>query len=260
MNPMAAVGVFMGFLSDPGLPGSSVNAVVVSGEYPEFTERLRGMGIAVISTAPCPSLAGPVAYHADMQLCDFGKGHAFALKESFLNLNEQLSAIDILLCETEHRAEPIYPRDILCNCLILGGYLFGRLDAVDPAILKYAGTAGLEPVNIKQGYAACSSCVISGNAVITEDPSIAAAAGERRIDVLKITAGNNIMLPGYDTGFIGGCSGKLDLDTIVFTGDIKTHSDFERIDGFLRHYDIRYICLSDNRLLDIGGIIPVIEA
>ena len=246
----------MDFLSYPRLPESPINTVVMSGEHPEFIKRLSDIGITAIATAACKSLPRPVAHHADMQLCDFGSGHAFALKESLPHLKKQLDGMQIH--ETERRAQPIYPCDVLCSCIILDGCLFGRLDSLDPAILKYAAASQLTPVHVKQGYAACSCCVIRKNAVITEDPSIAAAMRQQGIDVLKISSGS-IRLPGYDTGFIGGCSGKISGDTMVFSGDLKKHADFEIIAEFLKRYNVKYICLSDEQLLDIGGIVPVME-
>ena len=50
---------------------------------------------------------------------------------------------------------------------------------------------GYEIINVKQGYAKCSICVVSDNAIITADKGIAKAAIQNRIDVLEITRLDN---------------------------------------------------------------------
>ena len=83
---------------------------------------------------------------------------------------------------------------------------------------------GLELIPVKQGYAKCSLCIVSENAVITADEGLAYTLCRAGLDVLKIIPGC-IRLPGYGYGFIGGCCGKLDAATMAFAGDPLTHPD-----------------------------------
>ena len=100
-----------------------------------------------------------------------------------------------------------YPRDCALNACIAGGRFFHRLDASSPEALANL-PAGLETVNIAQGYAKCSVCVVDGRSVITADRGIAKAALSAGLDVLTVTPGY-IELEGFDCGFIGGASFKL---------------------------------------------------
>ena len=76
--------------------------------------------------------------------------------------------------------------------------------------------------------------------------------------MLLIEAGS-IQLPGYDTGFIGGCCGKLSPDKMAFTGSLKNHPSGTRIQIFLREHGVTPLELCQGPLIDVGVIIPLAE-
>ena len=76
--------------------------------------------------------------------------------------------------------------------------------------------------------------------------------------MLKIQKGF-ISLPGYDYGFIGGCCGKLSKNILAFTGKIESHPDYNNIKDFCRNYNVNVLSLTNDDLLDIGGILPIAE-
>ena len=51
----------------------------------------------------------------------------------------------------------------------------------------------------------------------------------------------------------------IDNNLIVFTGNLETHTDCDKIISFLNKHNVKYIELSDGPLVDIGGIIPLFE-
>ena len=67
------------------------------------------------------------------------------------------------------------------------------------------------------------------------------------------------MLPGYDTGFVGGCCGLIDKGLLAFTGSIEKFHQGERIIDFLQQHGIRFCSLTDGPMRDIGGILPLME-
>jgi len=75
------------------------------------------------------------------------------------------------------------------------------------------------------------------------------------IDCILVSK-DDIYLPGYDCGFIGGASVVLD-DKVCFFGDVKKHRDYEKMLEFVRKYDKDVISLSDEKLTDIGGAVVV---
>lgn len=245
------------YLKLPGLPENSVSRILISGEFPIYHQFFHDNNIEVIQTQRMPSLQKPVSYHPDMQFCDLGGGIIFVLKGSSGYYEDKMSGSCIF--ETQKYAQPAYPRDVICNCIRIGKYFFGKLDAVDPGILGFADSLGLTLVNISQGYTACSCCAVNENALITADSSIAKAANQAGLDVLKIKPGS-IHLRGYDTGFIGGCTGKISHNTMVFTGSLDLHPSGKEIKHFLLKHNIKYIELTSEMMADIGGIIPISES
>lgn len=110
---------------------------------------------------------------------------------------------------------------------------------------------------MNQGYAKCSVCAVDERSIITQDPSIAQAARRQGLNVLKIQTGR-ILLPGYDTGFIGGCSGLLG-GSCWRHRSLSAHPDGERIKEFLHSRGVEPLELTDGPLYDVGSILPLLE-
>ena len=73
------------------------------------------------------------------------------------------------------------------------------------------------------------------------------------MDVLLISEGN-IILPGFNTGFIGGCSGKLN-DTVFFNGDLSKHPNFIKIKDYIENRGLKCLWFKGTPLTDIGSVI-----
>ena len=198
------------------------------------------------------NLAQPVASHPDM-LMFFGD-KIFCNREYFDAAKAEISAIsDALRLPIELGCEKIsdeYPFDIAYNALSVGNFIFGKLDHLSPAVLKYAESRNLTLVDVKQGYTKCSVCKVSESAIITADASIKKAALVHGFDVLLIESGY-ISLDGYPCGFIGGASGA-DTENVYFCGNIELHPDAERIKDFCKAHKKAAVSLSDEPLYDIG--------
>lgn len=149
-----------------------------------------------------------------------------------------------------------YPFDINLNVCIISDILFHSLSYTDPVVLEEFGER--KTFNVKQGYTKCSVCVVDRNSIITSDKGIAEAAEICNLEVLLIKPGH-IALEGCDTGFIGGASFKLSNDMLAFTGSLKGHPDFRKIEQFVRSRGIVPVFLTDEPIFDIGGAIPITE-
>ena len=113
----------------------------------------------------------------------------------------------------------------------------------------------LKIINANQGYTKCSTCIVNENAIITSDKSIYKSC-RNEMDVLLIRKGY-IELPGTDYGFIGGSSFKYNRNTLVFTGNIELHPDYESIKSFAQNHNVELLSLTENTMIDIGSIIPI---
>ncbi len=150
------------------------------------------------------------------------------------------------------RASEKYPHDILLNAARIGNYIFGRKACVSSSVVYYAEKSGIKFVDVNQGYAKCSICTVTENAIISSDPSILKATSDLKLDILEISKGG-VGLHGYDGGFIGGASG-CDGENVFFCGDIKRHPDGEKIIEFCNLHGRNVVSLSRDALYDVGTI------
>ncbi len=233
--------------------GRASRIILASGEYPFLAERLAELGFVSVQTAAEERIPAPIRFHPDMQACKAGKS-LFVLRGS--PLRDKLKSWGIDAAETEREPSAAYPRDVICNAFVAGRFFVGNPDTVDPLIRSSARKQGLKELAVRQGYAACSAAVVNGSSVITADRGIAAALEQAGIDVLRIRPGF-VKLPGYDTGFFGGCCGLLTPTLMAFSGALRFHPDGNSIRQFLLDRNVEPLELRDEELLDVGGIVPL---
>ena len=106
-------------------------------------------------------------------------------------------------------------------------------------------------------YGYCKACLL-GTCVFYDEKEdiclIKKALESNGAEVLKIREGH-IALEGYNYGFIGGASGRID-NKIIFFGNIQNHLDYDKIKSFIYEHnkEIQIIC-AQMPLTDIGGIV-----
>ena len=199
----------------------------------------------------CSSLAKPVCSHPDMlfSITDertiLTDGNYFAENAEFFN---QLSKIGLKTVCSEKRLSDKYPNDILFDAVKTDKILIGNLKYTAPELFS----EGIRSINVKQGYALCSTLLMK-NSAITSDKGIYNAISENGYRVLQISSGD-IYLNGYDCGFIGGASIVLEKENIVvFFGKIKKHRDGEKIVNFCEDQGYSVVFDKETELSDFGG-------
>lgn len=216
---------------------------------------LTRMGYNLLKICENKMLDVTVSSHPDMTMSVMGDTLFVdsAIYNSFININ-----VNAVKCSRGFSSENKlnYPYDIEYNCVQVGSNLICNKKYTNGKILEFAKKNGIRIIDSKQGYAKCSTCVVSDNAIITEDDSIERCASENGIDVLKISKGF-VKLEGYDYGFIGGASGLIEKNLLAFNGDISKHPDFQKIFKFCYKYSVGIISLSADALYDIGSIIRI---
>ena len=230
-----------------------MSTFVMSDKYPCFVKEIEKLGHTVISSDTVDTFPIPEQKHADMQILPINND--ILLINECTVLAEKLPKERLLFCNK--KAGNKYPEDILLNFLHLNNTLYGKLSAIDKNLLDYCKENNIRTVNINQGYARCSTLVLNKKTVITSDLSIEKALKKDGVEVLLISSGS-IVLDGYDYGFIGGASGKIDENTVVFLGNVTNHPDYRRIENFCENHNIsiKIIC-KDMPLTDIGGIVKI---
>lgn len=245
----------MKFIEKPNLPQSRVTLAAISGIAGESIKKLSLLGIEIIKIPCNRNLPIPVNSHADLQILHLGENKIYSCNEHLFS-GELQPKFNLIKIGAEVGNK--YPNDVLLNCAVIGKNLICNTKTVAREILEFAEQNGLTVIHVNQGYAKCSICIINENAIITDDDSIFSAAGNFLNDVLFVSKGS-IGLKGYNYGFLGGCCGKIDKNKIAFNGRIDSHADCNKIIDFLSRNNVECIELNNERLVDIGGILPLCE-
>ncbi len=224
-----------------------------SRNIPEAAARaLERRGKEVLLLPPHPALPEPVSCHADMitSYLDgalyFDKIYSEAHPEVIARIAEKTGCRVVI---TDERIGEEYPADCLFNVAIGKRAALGH-PSCSKALRRAIEESGRAFIPVKQGYACCSS-LVAGDALITADEGISAAA-EGFFDVMTVSPGN-ILLEPYDTGFIGGATGA-DAMAVYFVGDVDHHPEAAFIKDHLVDHHLDALSLMHGGLVDIGGI------
>ncbi len=219
----------------------------------ETIKELEKTGNAVIPTVKLDCLYDAVASHADMQIHYLGDNRFVCAPEAYDHYKKLLPH-GFTLIKGSAKLNSKYPDDIAYNAAALKDCVICKSRCTAIEILETYGSKGADILNAAQGYAKCSTCIVSGHAIITSDKSIARAAEKHSIDVLKIREGY-IKLQGMNYGFIGGASGLIDRNVLAFNGELSTHPDGDNIRSFCKNHGVEIVELKKGILTDIGSII-----
>ncbi len=203
-------------------------------------------------TVPSTSLLYPaVCGHPDMLLHIIDNKNIILHKNIDKKFVESLKNLGINIILSNNSLRDKYPKDITLNALNIGNIFMHKLNYTDPNLISLVNHKKL--LNINQGYAKCSTAIVSENAVMTSDMKIGKILKENNIDVLLLPPGD-IILPSLDYGFIGGTCGLLDNNTLAFYGDLDMYKYGNEVLSFLRKHNVEPIFLSKSKLIDRGSI------
>lgn len=250
----------MKFIKNPNLPKNKVKIAIIDCLAGEAAQELLRLGVKTIPTLKIPNIDMYVSTHPDMQICHIGGADFYTMNDVGVYYEEKIyELLNNTLCEKINNIYTYkitdyakYPIDCKLNSVVTNEWVITHknndlYNELERNIIK-----------TNQGYSKCSTCVVSDNAIITADSSIAKFAENFGIDVCTVT-NNSIRLQGYSNGFIGGTCGKISEDTMVFFGNVKKHPDADRIISFCKNYGVQCISLGKDTLYDYGSLIPIIE-
>ncbi len=244
-------------LQMPNLPQGRVHHVAVSDFSEPLFAKLSELEIEPIITIKSVNLDEKINYHTDMLMLNVSKGVILA-DDSQKNNFVKFLTIGYRHSELNSQIKSPYPNDSMLNAVFIGNKLICNTKTVDKSVIKYAKEAGMTIVPVNQGYTKCSVCVVNDNAIITDDESIHLACENFQIESLLISKGS-VKLKGFDYGFIGGCTGLIDKNKLLFNGDVNYHKDCNKMLDFLKIHCIEPVIIDNHPLCDIGSIIPLTE-
>lgn len=233
------------------------NLVIIDQNTPQAAVKtLQSFGVISILSAKVPNIITGVCTHPDMQIHPVNPQTIICAPSVYAYYKKALNPYNVEVIMGETAIESTYPNDIAYNIARIGNIVIGNIPYCDKKILRYYQNAGYRIVPVKQGYTKCNLCIVRNDAAITSDPGISTALTDCGVDVLQINAGE-ILLDGTEYGFIGGTCGLIGPKTMAFCGDITKHSSYESIKEFLKKHGVDIIILCEQKLQDIGSIIPI---
>jgi len=244
------------FVLNPNLPSGQVKTVIAGEMSEKINDSLTKIGIDVLPVKNDERINNSTSCHADI--------HCIHLGSNRILLSSYQTCLTDLLKNRGFEVELFnfkgysYPYDCTVNAAILGKNAVCNYEISDELLKKHLINNNYRIIDVKQGYSKCSVCIVDEESVITEDEGIKNACEKNGIDVLLIHKGF-VRLSGFDYGFIGGASFKLNKQTLAFTGDIFRHPDSGSIITFLNKKGIKAVSLSDDELTDIGSLLPIEE-
>ena len=136
---------------------------------PKCASYLRSLDFEVILMPPYERLQAPVSSHPDMLAFVYGDKYLCTKEYHSIarDIFDKVNSLGFSPILTDEVPSKKYPNDILFNALTLGDKLFCSQKGASRELVKFAKNNNLEIINTKQGYAKCSVCKISENAIIT---------------------------------------------------------------------------------------------
>ena len=205
-----------------------MNYVIVAENFPEKScKKLKEYG-NLVRTKSNKNLMKGLDSHTDILVHPLPDGEIVVDRDNLKYYKKIFSDKNIIPSKSKLGAK--YPLDIPLNAFRFKNYFIHNLKYTDEVLLDYYKNYGYEMINIKQGYAKCSS-LVTDDFIITSDGGI--------YESLK--------------DFVGGASGVLGKK-IFFTGDFSHHSSHEEILKIIKKYNYEIEILSKDPIEDFGSI------
>jgi len=227
--------------------------LIIDNRFLDIAEKKWGREYEILPSATVLGLPQPVCAHPDLSIV--AVGDVFVAEKTAYDYYKKLLP-DKKVIPGETTLKSHYPFDIAYNVLISENVAFANFQHIDSVVKQELLKRNFQLFDVKQGYANCSTTAFC-DAVITADASILAACKNANLNALNILAGD-ILLDGYDYGFIGGASGFV-CGKLLFFGDITKHRDYKKIKQFIESKGIFIDYIEDFPLTDVGTIIGIVD-
>lgn len=252
----------MNIIENANLPHNKVSHIILGIKYKELlNDFFIRNDIRPIYISDNPYVDRRISGHADLSVLHLCNNKIMVSDYLFDSIGRTISentGVSFDICKAYKTQTKNYPDDANLNVCIINDKAILNKKTADKEIVDILTNKEIKILNCNQGYTRCSICVVSENAIITEDDAIERMCIQNNISVLKIKE-SVVQLPGFSCGFIGGASFKVATDKIVFTGMIKSIPIRNEIESFAEKNNVEVIYATKNDIIDIGSAIPIIE-
>lgn len=223
--------------------------IIVDARMPEMAkQRLEEFG-NLMELETSGLVYSAISGHPDIFFCQTNKNLVLApnLPEKYLRmLQKQRVRFEVGGKSVENK----YPGTATYNASIGNRYLIHNLNYTDVSILD--ASHELEHIHVNQGYARCNLISLNDGVFITSDPGIHKTLIGNGL-ACKLFPAENIVLPGFDHGFVGGACGVWD-QKIFLCGSLRHYSWSKSFASLVESAGFQIIELSDGLLHDVGSM------
>ena len=242
---------------------------IIDSRLPEkCDERLRNLGFIPLRIPKNPLYDSAVSAHPDIFVFIyhkyiFAKEPAYTLIKQMFGRKECFAQKKLIQISEDNQIKK-YPQDCGLNFAVCGEHIIGNRKVAHECVQQLALNENLKWIDVRQAYAKCNICIVSDNALITEDAGIAKSCENSGIDVLLLNT-HSVSIEKYKYGFIGGASSDIYFSEknkrkeILFCGNITAHPEYERIEKFCLGYNVFPVSLFEEKLIDCGSILLIRE-
>ena len=212
----------------------------------EITDKLKSLGFICHDVIASDCVSEPICRHSDVL---YLKSDNFtitisACQKGNIRLLEELG-YTVNICD---ELKPGYKTESFLNYIINDEFVIRN----PLTTISCCDINSRKEIFVKQGYTRCSTICVNNRAYITDDEGIYKTLKSNDMDCLKISKGE-VQLKGYDYGFIGGASVRLNDKEILFFGDFQNTTDKASVTEFLNKYNMKPIFIENKKLTDIGS-------
>jgi hypothetical protein len=215
---------------------------------------LSRLGYKILKCPPSSDLYYAVSGHPDMLMFIVSSKKIIVHKNMQNEFKAKLKRLNIDVILSQNTLKDTYPEDIILNGVSISNYFVHKLNNTDTILLENIKDKIL--VNVNQGYTKCSTAIVSETSIMTSDKKIAETFRNSNMDVLYLPPGD-IVLPGLNYGFIGGCCSLLEKNLMVFYGDLSNYKYGFEVLKFLKKHFVEPYYLSTRKLIDRGSIFKI---
>lgn len=217
----------------------------------EIEKSLENLNFKIYKTTPNKNLLEPLEAHPDLLLHNLPNGDLVVDRDNYEYYKNLFDDYNII--KSSSSLDCKYPKDISLNASVFKNLFIHNLKYTDEKLLDYYSKNGYKLINVRQGYTKCNIS-IGKNVLITSDRDIYEKV--RKFEKILLIDHKQIILTGFNYGFIGGASGLID-DTLYFTGSLEKHSSYNKIIEFLEENNEKYDFLSKSDIIDYGSILSL---
>ena len=213
----------------------------------EFTDFLDFKNIKYLKTIDNSNLDKRISDHPDLSLFKLDDKNLIVDKNVYEYYKKNIKNINIIKGEEVSKN---YPYDALYNIVKFKNFYMHN-DFTEKNIKLFFEEKNIEHLFIKQGYSRCSMLVFNEN-ILTSDMGIFKKL--KKILPVTLLKEEKIPLDGFDQGFLGGCFGKIDKNTILFNGNIERLNSYDIIKNIVYKEKLNLL-YPDTNLVDTGSLI-----